>query len=65
MTLTGFLSSGCSPKFLISEEEILPGLASEIRVIARLRPMVNRSSTVSSLADLLEHFKYGPKSAQY
>tara|TARA_B100000427_G_scaffold282238_1_gene253870 strand:+ start:132 stop:533 length:402 start_codon:yes stop_codon:yes gene_type:complete len=60
MILTGFLSSGCSPRFLISEEDILPGFASEIKVIALLRPIVKSSSTVSIRADLFEHFKYGP-----
>ena len=43
--------------FLISEEETLPGLASEINVIARFSPIEKRSSIVSNLADLLEHFK--------
>jgi len=41
MTLTGFLSSGCSPKSLIIEEDILPGLASAIKVIALLSPIKN------------------------
>ena len=60
MTLTGFLSSGCSPKSLIIEEDILPGLASAIKVIALLRPIENISSIFSILADLFSHFRYGP-----
>ncbi len=57
MILTGFLSSGCSPKSLIIEEDILPGFASAIRVIALFSPNENISSTFSILADLLSHFK--------
>ena len=46
-----------SPKFFISDEEILPGLASEINVMALLSPIEKRSSIVSSLADLFAHFR--------
>jgi hypothetical protein len=45
---------------LIVEEDILPGLASAIKVIALLRPIENISSIFSILADLFSHFKYGP-----
>ena len=54
------MSSGCSPKSLIIEDEILPGLASDIKVIALFNPILNNSSILSNLADLLSHFKYGP-----
>ena len=54
------MSSGCSPKSFIIEDEILPGLASDIKVIALFNPMLNNSSILSNLADLLSHFKYGP-----
>ena len=49
----------------MSEEEILPGLASAIKVIARLIPIENRSSTFSSLADLFSHFRYGPNLPEF
>ena len=42
---------------LISEDEILPGFASAIKVTALLRPMLNISSTFSKRADLFSHFK--------
>jgi hypothetical protein len=57
---TGFLSSGCSPRSLITEDDIRPGLASAIRVIALFRPIENISSTFSIRADLFSDFKYGP-----
>ena len=43
--------------FLTSDEEILPGFASEIKIVALFKPIENKSSIVSSLADLFEHFK--------
>jgi hypothetical protein len=39
------------------EDEILPGLASLINVIALFNPIENISSTFSILADLFSHFK--------
>jgi hypothetical protein len=51
------LSSGCSPKSFIIDDDILPGLASAINVTALLIPIVKSSSTLSSLADLFSHFK--------
>ncbi len=60
MIRTGFLSSGCSPKSFIIEEDILPGFASAISVIALFNPIEKISSTFSILADLFSHFKYGP-----
>ena len=60
MIRTGFLSSGCSPKSFIIEEDILPGFASAMSVIARFNPIEKISSTFSILADLFSHFKYGP-----
>jgi len=42
---------------LINDDEILPGLASAIKVIALFKPIEKRSSTFSSLADLFSHFK--------
>ena len=54
------MSSGCSPKSLINAEDILPGFASAIRVIALFNPIEKISSTFSILADLFSHFKYGP-----
>ena len=57
MILTGFLSSGCSPKSFIIDDEILPGLASAINVTALFNPIVNNSSTFSSLADLFSHLR--------
>ena len=41
----------------INDEDILPGLASAISEIALLSPIVKSSSTFSSLADLLSHFR--------
>ena len=56
ITFTGFLSSGCSPRFLISFEDLLPGFASAIKVIALLIPIEKISSGDSKVADLLAHF---------
>ena len=42
------------------DEDILPGFASAINVIALFKPTENISSTFSNLADLFSHFKYGP-----
>ncbi len=55
ITLTGFLSSGCSPRFLISFEDLLPGLASAINVIALFNPIEKISSGDSRVADLFAH----------
>ena len=60
MIRTGFLSSGCCPKSFIIEEDILPGFASAMSVIALFNPIEKISSTFSILADLFSHFKYGP-----
>ena len=60
MIRTGFLSSGCSPKSFMIDEDILPGFASAINVIALFKPIEKISSTFSNLADLFSHFKYGP-----
>ena len=57
MILIGFLSSGCSPKSFIKEDDILPGFASAISVIPLLSPIENISSTLSNLADLFSHFR--------
>ena len=54
MTLTGFLSSGCSPKSFIIEEDIRPGLASAINV-GRFGPYLkcsNKSARLESIEDL-------------
>ena len=59
------MSSGCSPKSFISDDEILPGFASAINVIALLRPIVKSSSTFSSLAYLLSHLRYGPNLPEF
>ena len=45
---------------MINAEDILPGFASAINVIALFKPIENNSSTFSNLADLFSHFKYGP-----
>ena len=42
------------------DEDILPGFASAINVIALFKPIEKISSTFSILADLFSHFKYGP-----
>ena len=65
MIRTGFLSSGCSPKSLINDDDILPGLASAINVIALFKPIVNNSSTFSNLADLFSHLRYGPNLPEF
>ena len=57
ITLTGFLSSGCSPKSLIIEDDILPGFASAINVIALFKPIEKISSTFSIRADLFSHLR--------
>ena len=54
------MSSGCWPRSLIIDEEILPGFDSDIKVIALLSPIENKSSIDSNLADLFEHLRYGP-----
>ena len=51
MIRTGFLSSGCSPKSLIIDDDILPGFASAISVIALFNPIENISSTFSKAED--------------
>jgi len=50
---------------LIIEEDIRPGFASAINVIALFRPIVKISSTFSNLADLFSHFKYGPNLPEF
>ena len=42
---------------LIKDEEILPGFASAIKVTALFKPIVNKSSTFSNLADLFSHLR--------
>ena len=54
------MSSGCSPRFLISFDDRLPGLASAISVTALFKPIEKISSAVSRVADLFAHFTYGP-----
>ena len=52
----GFLSIGCSPKFFISFDDLRPGLASAISVIALFNPMLNISDGTSKDADFFPHF---------
>ncbi len=47
------------------EEDILPGFASAISVIALFNPIEKISSIFSILADLFSHFKYGPKRPEF
>ena len=42
---------------MMIEEEILPGFASAIKIIALFKPIEKISSTFSILADLFSHFK--------
>ena len=44
-------------KSLIIDEDILPGLASAIKVMALFKPIENISSIFSIRADLFSHFK--------
>ena len=53
----GFLSSGCSPRSLIIDDDIRPGFASAISVIALLIPIENISLTFSNLDDLFSHLR--------
>ena len=53
-----YLRSGAiAGKSLIIEDDILPGLASAMSVIALFKPIEKISSTFSILADLFSHFK--------
>ena len=53
-----YLRSGAiAGKSLIIDEDILPGLASAIKVMALFKPIENISSMFSIRADLFSHFK--------